>query len=85
MFNLGMSLTEMDKALYDKSQEQGYMIEEIIRMLGTTELKSYIEICKKEKNLNEADFAWVQKVGRIAFEISVEYQNRQSRQVFLDL
>lgn len=85
MFNLGMTISEMDKALYDKSKEPGYMIKEIITMLGTAELKLYIETCKKEKKLNDVDFAWIPKVGRIAFEISSEYQDRQNEHPFLDL
>ncbi|XRD24041.1 hypothetical protein AABM34_16765 [Lysinibacillus fusiformis] len=85
MFSLGMSFSELDKALYDKSQELGYVIKDIIGMLSTPELALYIDICKKEKNFNESDFASIQKVGRNAFEIVAEYRNRQTSQVFLDL
>ena len=76
MFKNTMTVNEMDKVISEEYIVNGTTLIELVKILGIDDLKIYLDIFKQERNVTDADFIWINKVGANAFHIASELQFR---------
>lgn len=76
MFTKSMTLIDMDKIIFNKERSEGVILTELVKMMCTSDLTTYLDTFKKEKEVFESDFIWIEKVGANAFYIASELQFR---------